>query len=534
MAFPSNSTGDITAGPNARIHVGPNITLQKENSCLADLWVTDPFHDQERIVNDKGGLLQDAFRWILNTNEFRQWHHGDGSRLLWIKGDPGKGKTMLMCGLVDELRPTTRLATAVNASKADTLLGFFFCQANDDRINTATAVLRTVIWLLVKQEPGLLRHVEAKYEVRPSQKFLEGPNAWFALTEIFFAILGDSNLPPTLLLLDALDECISNRDPLLKLIADTLSRSHRVKWIVSSRNWPEIEEHLQGAEHGVRLSLELNADSVSGAVQFYIQQKTSELAQSKDYDETTYRTVRDYLSENADGTFLWVAVVCQRLTRVRKRHVVAKIKEFPPGLDALYRRMMEQIGGLEEDDVDLCKEVLAIACTVLRPITLHELCALSQSLEATPDGMQDAQEIIQLCGSFLALSSESGVETIHFIHQSAKDYLMTYQIRSVFPSGQLQETHHAIFHQSLEILSGQLRRDIYDLQHPGTVLSGIVLPNPNPLATIRYACIYWADHAQVAYSGTSLAPADIDKVYNFLKASFLYWIEALCLMQQIP
>jgi hypothetical protein len=143
---------------------------------------------------------------------------------------------MLMCGLVNELRPTTRLATAVNPSKADTLLGLFFCQANDDRINTATAVLRTVIWLLVKQEPRLLRYVEAKYEARPGQKFLEGPNAWFTLTEIFFAILSDSNLPPTLLLLNALDECISDRYPLLKLIADTLSRSHRVKWIVSSRN----------------------------------------------------------------------------------------------------------------------------------------------------------------------------------------------------------------------------------------------------------------------------------------------------------
>jgi hypothetical protein len=129
-------------------------------------------------------------------------------------------------------------------------------------------------------------------------------------------------------------------------------------------------------------------------VQFYIQQKISELAQSKDYDETTYRTVRDYLSKNADGTFLWVALVYQRLTKVRKRHVVTKIKEFPPGLDALYRRMMEQIVGLEEDDVDFCKEVLAIACTVLRPITLHELCALTQSLEATPDRMQDVQEVV--------------------------------------------------------------------------------------------------------------------------------------------
>ncbi len=50
----------------------------------------------------RGGLLEDSYRWILNNTKFR-WRDDEHSRLLWIKGDPGKGKTMLLCGIVSPL-----------------------------------------------------------------------------------------------------------------------------------------------------------------------------------------------------------------------------------------------------------------------------------------------------------------------------------------------------------------------------------------------------------------------------------------------
>ncbi|EDN92127.1 hypothetical protein SS1G_07989 [Sclerotinia sclerotiorum 1980 UF-70] len=87
-----------------------------------------------------------------------------------------------------------------------------------------------------------------------------------ALSEILKDILHDKNLKPTILIIDALDECQKDLPQLLRLIVSGLSISSRVKWLVSSRNWPEIEEQLQQAEQGTRLSLELNAESVSAAV----------------------------------------------------------------------------------------------------------------------------------------------------------------------------------------------------------------------------------------------------------------------------
>jgi len=72
-------------------------------------------------------------------------------------------------------------------------------------------------------------------------------------------------LPSPYLVVDALDECQAGRSVLLDLIASG-SAATRAKWIVSSRNWPEIEENLAQADWKVLLSLELNADSVSAAV----------------------------------------------------------------------------------------------------------------------------------------------------------------------------------------------------------------------------------------------------------------------------
>src|SRR6266480_712150 len=104
--------------------------LKENNECLIDLRITDPSKDKERIEATKGGLLKDSYRWILENADFQRWRSDQQSRLLWVKGDPGKGKTMLLCGIINELE---ELMAKTN------LLSYFFCQATDSRINNTTA-----------------------------------------------------------------------------------------------------------------------------------------------------------------------------------------------------------------------------------------------------------------------------------------------------------------------------------------------------------------------------------------------------------
>jgi hypothetical protein len=80
--------------------------------------------------------------------------------VLWIKGDLGKGKTMLLCGIIDKISALTRLRD----KSATMLLSFFFCQATDSRINNAAAVFRGLIYLLINQQLLLVSHVRNKYD----------------------------------------------------------------------------------------------------------------------------------------------------------------------------------------------------------------------------------------------------------------------------------------------------------------------------------------------------------------------------------
>jgi hypothetical protein len=151
--------------------------------------------------------LRDSYQWILKHPDFQQWRDDKRSRLLWIKGDPGKGKTMLICGTLDELSSSTKLRD----KEATTLLSYFFCQATDDRINNASAVLRSLIYLLIDQQLLLISYVRKKYD-HAGKALFEDVNAWVVLFEIFTSILQDPSLKSIYLIIDALDECKANLD----------------------------------------------------------------------------------------------------------------------------------------------------------------------------------------------------------------------------------------------------------------------------------------------------------------------------------
>jgi hypothetical protein len=69
----------------------------EDRECIQHLRLTDPRDDKKRIEETKGGLLEDSYHWILENSDFQQWRNDQQSRLLWIKGDPGKGWSLRHC-----------------------------------------------------------------------------------------------------------------------------------------------------------------------------------------------------------------------------------------------------------------------------------------------------------------------------------------------------------------------------------------------------------------------------------------------------
>jgi hypothetical protein len=500
--------------------------FDKTAKCTQDLHCTTPYDDKKRIEATKGGLLVDSYRWVLDNEAFRRWQQDSTSRLLWVKGDPGKGKTMLLCGIIDELQ---------KSMSTSALLSYFFCQATDSRINSATAVLRGLLYMLVHQQPSLTSHIRKKYD-QTGKALFEDANAWTALTEIFGAVLQDPTLSKACLIIDALDECITDLPKLLGFIAQHSNASSCVKWIVSSRNLPDIEAKLEQARHKAKLSLELNAESIAMAVRIFIQQKVDQLAQEKKYQEELRLAVLEHLKSNANDTFLWVALACQELAKTSKRHVLKKLTLFPPGLDDLYARMMEQIS--QSDDAETCRSVLACTAILYRPVTTAELIPLVEQLDEFADDLDSVREIISLCGSFLTLRED----TVYFVHQSAKDFLLKPAYDKIFPRGD-KDVHQAMFSKSLAIMSRSLHRDMYNLTSSdgiaalGFPVQSIKMPDPDPLITLRYPCVYWIDHLCKSESEFGLDNVNNrkgkERLIRFFKEKYLYWLEGLSLCNSV-
>jgi hypothetical protein len=469
-------------------------------------------------VQTKGGLLDHSYRWILEHSDYQQWRDDKQRILLWIMGDPGKGKTMLVCGIIDEIS---------REKSADALLSYFFCQATDSRINNAKAVLRGLIYLLVEQQPSLISHVQKRYDQGAKSPF-EGPNAWAALSMVLEDILEDTkSKSSTCLVVDALDECVAGLPQLLTLIIQMASRYPHVKWVVSSRNRPDIEARLRLEQTQMRLSLEQNEKHVSRAIEIFIDFRVSRLTLLKD-DSTLQETVQREIYAKADGTFLWVALVLTELELVESWDVLEVLGEMPPGLAPLYNRMIQQIDQLPRKNPEFCRYVLSTMILAYRPLLLVELGALSSLPEQFSKSPDLIARVVRQCGSFLTIRGS----TVFFIHQSAKDFLLKDAFDKFFPD-ENKAYQYDIFSRSLQILSKTLRRDVYSLRAPGITIDQVKQPDPDPLGIVRYSCLYWVDHLLECQTREDAIKdlKDSGPVYSFLRHYFLYWLEALSLLK---
>ena len=497
------------------------VFTDKDNSCLRDLLVADPETERRRIEATKGGLLDDSFQWVLGNAEFQKWHSNPQSQLLWVKGDPGKGKTMLMIGITKTLLQQVQ-------SEPSQSIAYFLCQATDPKLNNATSILRSLIYMLIRQQPHLISHLQERYDTDPN--LFESGSTFYSLSAIFEKIIQSSTKATIFLLIDALDECELDLPELLQLITATKSTSSvQVKWVVSSRNRDDIEQALEFDDQKDKLSLELNAHHISNAVAAYINYRASQLT-ALQRNKVLLKQVKERLFQKADGTFLWVALVVQGMQKCRRSAAMVELLERTPrGLIPLYDRMLQQIQLFEGPDRELCILVLSIVTLGYRPLHLHELCLVA-GFHKQQYGLDDLRDIVGMCGSFLTIRDDY----VYLVHQSAKDYLGDTKVSAtIFPSGP-SAIHHQITRESLENLPVKLRHNIYNLDDPGAPVSEIAAlrPCPDPLFELQYNCTYWLDH--FLNSVPPERPEALDnQVSDFFKRHLLHWLESLGLIGEL-
>ncbi|KAL5002926.1 WD40-repeat-containing domain protein [Aspergillus recurvatus] len=177
---------------------------------------------------------------------------------------------------------------------------------------------------------------------------------------------------------------------------------------------------------------------------------------------------------------------------------------------------------------EFCRRVLMTVTMAYCPLRLAELGILSE----LPQGIQTT-DIVALCGSLLTVQDDLVSTDL-----SAKDYLINKARGEIIPSD-LTDVHRTMFLRSLQAMSSTLQRNIYNLHNPGVSINGdmVLVPEPDPLATVRYSCVYWINHFCDAYESDACHKPQIDPddgklIDKFFRSTILYWLEALSLKQQ--
>lgn len=455
------------------------------------------------IGSKKGDLLKDLCSWILEDLAFVDWWNGQGFRFLWIHGNPGKGKTMMTIALISSIRE--RLAAG-----APGVLSFFFCQNTVPESNRATSVLKGLIYLLISQHGNLICHLQKPY-IETGIRLFEGQNELSSLWEILLEILKDESLSTVYLIVDALDECDKDMLLLLKWITHKDAQlGSRVKWLVTSRNEPQMKERLEGDDL-LHTSIESNSSHVSKAVSTFIDIKVAELTRLKKYNSDLQFYLKKHLRDKAEGTFLWVALVCKELEKVIPARTRMTLQEFPEDLEGLYEQMMKRVES-EGKDTNPCKKLLCTVTLASRPLSLKELAVLA-SLPPPFQDEESVENLVDRCGSFIIVEKD----IVYFVHQSAKDYFSTGKGSRIFQEGQSKE-HARIADLCLQIMRADLKRDICDC-----------LPDR---VRVSYACVYWISHfKQADHYDDKLQ--DNGPVHQFLKKNFLHWLEAVSSIKKL-
>ena len=524
---------------------------EKDRIYFEDIHVVFPGDIMGRIERKIGGLLNDAFSWIFDAPQYisltdetpneARLH----SQLLWIKGTPGMGKTMLVIGIIHDL--SNQLADLAPPS-----LSYYFCQGTDDQArNNATSILRSLIWMLLAQQPNLMEYLRAEHLRNHSDKiFDDNKFALEAVTRVFESMLND--VGPVYLIVDGLDECDQDFDVLIQIMATSLQRSKHVKWLVSSR--PNIDVLALLKEQGVKdleytnNSLDLNTQKLEAPVNAYVEHKLSALKNRPGYSDVILRRVSNEISDRKEKTFLWVALVFERLDEKDDQqkppngiYALEIIKEMPPDLLELYDHLMVRIERKLRKDSEYCKNILTLIAVARRPLSFDEL-AIATGLR--PDKDLEPKEIVEKCGSFLTTEAD----VVYLIHQSAKEYLQNDlqdpnknhpqdpdKKHSSRMKRTITEAHQQISCRSVEVLSTH-----YNLRQNQSILEAKLLLKEEVLP-LEYFCLYWIDHLHDAMMEIPKAQKrSFQKIlelcedgFKFMNTFFLQWLEHLSLLHKV-
>ncbi len=402
-------------------------------------WI-DAVHTDDAYDQAKSARLSGTCDWILRRPEFQIWTNLDPafdfSKVFWIYGPPGFGKTVLSARLLEFLFMQKAVPVA-----------HFFCIGGDDVKRQPRAIIRSWLAQLLNQNPVAVEVVRDFYYGKEARRATDS-DVWTLFREVtrkigtcFFAIDGyDECIKPDL----AAKNSANDRSVFLRELL-AVAKDLKVRLLLVSRPEPDIRIQLSFCsrdwDSDAFLEYEITRDDTEADIHSFSKKVVEQELPNK--PEDFQREIASEAAKKSEGMFLWIKLVHAKLSPgLNAKQLREAVKVTPTGLDQAFERDLRKIEDLEAEEKERAIAILRWLLFAERPLTVREL---SEALlihdhdafnhfpvDDLPDAWDDYyanDQIRRLCGSLVELRRSNPHEpimahTVHLVHFSVKEYLL--------------------------------------------------------------------------------------------------------------
>ena len=354
--------------------------------------------------------------WLLQNPLFQRWTKNfnnpyEDSRLLWIHGLPGAGKTVLSSTIVESLQ------SGEVARQAEDCMVFFFYSGSMERTRrTAFDICANALsQILAKSDeipsPLLEGYRVAKHNGR--SKKCQSDDLFTIFEQAVAA------LPSAFLVIDALDEC-TEISSILSWLGNVTQSALSLHVVCLSRDASAIRKSLE--QHP---TIRMDAKSMKGDIDTYLASAVNTLpCEEKKFRDQVVRT----LSDKAEGMFLLAGLSIETLRGAISKHdMYCILNAIPDGVNDMYTLILKRLSTESETRRRLVRMVLRLICFSAQAMTWPEIrYALSwnedeQSFQKDREPFKET--VCELCFPLIEYQAET--DTFRLAHLSLRDFLCT-------------------------------------------------------------------------------------------------------------